>query len=347
MHHIRLLLLALAFVFNFLLFNVTPASAGLISTSQEISMGKDVALKLEQQYGVLNDPILQARVDKIGQSLVKQSARQDITYSFKVLNTNEINALAVPGGYIYLFKGLVDLMPSDGELAAVLGHEVGHIVKRHSISQIEKQLAMTLLFAIAFQEKAIMLQSLTQQALMAGYSRSDERQSDELGQKYLLAAGYNPYSMLVTMGKLGDLSNTPDYGLFSSHPDPEARVKNVTKMIDSLNIPQKVQVLNNNAAIVKDGSWDFSVPRGVGANKASYRAYLLAGGLYLSTKRDTLPDPNKFISLSFNTYNEIYYDDILLYTVYNQDADAVNTNINALTNAYIMQFRAWANSKKP
>ena len=96
------------------------AEAGMISEKQEIEMGKSVAQQIEARYGVLNDPLVTDRVNRIGQSLVDVCDRKNLTYTFKVLNTEEVNALACPGGYIYVFKGLLDYMPSDAELAGVL-----------------------------------------------------------------------------------------------------------------------------------------------------------------------------------------------------------------------------------
>lgn len=321
--------------------------ASIISTSQEVSMGADVAKKLEKQYGVVDDAYLQARVDRIGQSLVAVCDRKNIKYSFKVLNTKDVNALAVPGGYIYLFKGLVDLMQTDDELAAVLAHEITHVVKRHSVNQIEKQLAMTLIFAVAFGDKAMLLQNLTQQALMSGYSRSDERQADEFGFIYANKAGYNPYGMFVTMGKLNDLAGEAkaNYGLFSSHPEPEARVKAIEKYIQKLNVKQSVQTADKKTYSVVDGSWRFNVSKAVGADKAQYRASLLAGALHLVATKDSTIDKNKFIVANYGNYNEIYYDDILLYRVFPEDLDQNFTDIHSLTNAYILMFRDWAEFK--
>ena len=143
------LLGGLLFAAYLLLGSVLPAEAGIISKQQEIEMGRETAMALEAQYGVVQDYELQERVNRIGQSLVAVSDRQDLEYSFKVLNCDEVNALACPGGFVYVFKGLIDYMPSDAELAGVLGHEVSHIVEKHTVHQIEKQLLTTLLLAVA------------------------------------------------------------------------------------------------------------------------------------------------------------------------------------------------------
>ncbi|HAT98725.1 MAG TPA: peptidase M48, partial [Acidaminococcaceae bacterium] len=116
------------------------AEAGMISEKQELDMGKAAAEQIEAHYGVLNDPQINERVNRIGQSLVDVCGRKNIKYTFKVLNTEDVNALACPGGYIFVFKGLLDYMPSDAELAAVLGHEIGHVVKRHTVHQMEKNM---------------------------------------------------------------------------------------------------------------------------------------------------------------------------------------------------------------
>lgn len=324
------------------------AQAALISTKQEIDIGKGVAEKLEKQYGLVRDPILQDRVNKIGQSIVAVSDRKDIQYSFKVLDSKEVNALAVPGGFVYLFKGLVDAMPTDEELAGVLAHEVTHVVKRHSIYQMEKQLLLNIVLMVALRNSdAAALGVLAQNAILSGYSRSDERQADEFGFKYSTAAGYNPYGMLVTMEKLNDIPNKPNYGLFSSHPEGEDRIKAQEKAIAKLGITQKIVSSSSDKASVVDGSWQFNADRNVGATKALYRAQLLAGAMHLATKRDKVPDPNKFISLSYNNSVDIYYDDIYFYTIYPEDVTAaLGGTLNATANNYILLFRQWAASKQ-
>ena len=181
-------ILAIVFVFCCSLGMTPPAEAGLISKEQEIEMGRQTAMQLEAKYGVVQDYALQERVNRIGQSLVKVSERQDLEYSFKVLNSDEVNALACPGGFIYVFKGLIDYMPSDAELAGVLGHEITHVVKKHTVHQIEKQLLTTLAFAIVTKGD-LGIAGLATQALAAGYSRTDERGADKGGFNLCVAAG--------------------------------------------------------------------------------------------------------------------------------------------------------------
>ncbi|MDD6569969.1 MAG: M48 family metalloprotease, partial [Acidaminococcus sp.] len=162
------------------------AEAAMISQKQEIEMGQEVAKQLENQYGLVQDDDIQARVDRIGHKLLEHGTRPGLTYTFKVLNTPDVNALACPGGFIYVYKGLLDYMTSDDEVAAVLGHEIGHIEKRHTVHQLEKQMALSLLTLLAGVASGdpgagFALSTVTSQALMAGYSRADEGQADQEG----------------------------------------------------------------------------------------------------------------------------------------------------------------------
>ncbi len=223
-----LLLFCLVFGLSF----VPTAQAAMISEKQEIEMGERAGKALEAQYGLYQDDEVASRIDRIGKALAAHSTRQ-IPYTFKVLNTQDVNALACPGGFIYVYKGLVDTMTSDDELAAVLGHEIGHIEKRHTVHQIEKQMALSLLTILAGAASGdpgagLALASTVSSALMASYSRGDEREADQEGFRLVKEAGFNPYGAAVTMAKLEDLAKdygNPEYGLYSSHPEPEARLK--------------------------------------------------------------------------------------------------------------------------
>lgn len=343
----RKILAVILIAFSFFFVSQVPAEAALISKSQEISMGKDVAAQLENQYGLVQDEALQARVNEIGQRLVAVSDRQDLEYSFKVLNSDEVNAMAVPGGFIYVFKGLIDYMPSDDELAGVLGHEIGHIVKRHSIKQIEKQMALTLLAIIFTKGQGIILADAAMQALMAGYSRSDERQADEQGFELTNKAGYNPYSMLITVNKLQDLSDAkgnPGYGLFSTHPEPEKRVERVNKALDKMKITPKVEVSEDGIATVIEGNWRFNISQTHDTDKPEYRAKLMAGALYLIKKQNHI-DETRFITVDDENYSDIYYEDIHVLRVYSEDASGFGS-ISDYAGAVALMLQDWAKTVK-
>ncbi len=324
--------------------SVQPAQAGfLISKQQEIEMGKATAQKLEAQYGLYQGYEANERVQRIGRSLVPVCGRTDLDYTFKVLNVNEVNALACPGGFIYVFKGLLDYMPTDTELAGVLGHEIGHVAKRHTVNAIEKQLLTTVLLAVATRGEGLGLVSVAQQALFAGYSRTDERGADKEGFYNTVKAGYNPYSMLITASKLEDLAKQgggSNYGLFSSHPEPEERVERQWKLLKKMKIKPEVTVEGETAA-VKEGAWTFNISRSIGNTKAAYRAYMLAGGLWVARQRGPI-DPNRFLVYDRGASADLYYDDIQLLRVYAQDAQGISPDAGSYAAACTSLLRKWA-----
>ncbi|MGM9583670.1 MAG: M48 family metallopeptidase [Phascolarctobacterium sp.] len=336
------LLLALVMACTFLV-GVQPVEAGMISVEQEIKMGKETAQSLEAKYGLSQDYYLNERVNRIGQRLAAVCGRNDITYSFKVLNANEVNALACPGGFIYVFKGLLDYMPTDTELAGVLGHEVGHVAKKHTVHSIEKQLWTSLILIAATRGQGLGLVQAAQQALFAGYSRTDERGADKEGVNNTIKAGFNPYAMLITVQKLDDLSKQgggANYGLFSSHPEPEERVKRVMKQLKDYNIHPDVNITDDDHAYVTEGNWRFDINQSIGNTKAKYRAYMLAGGLWNVRQRGKI-NPNYFVVRDNGSYAQIYYDDIQILTLYTQDAGAWGS-AGAYAGACVDMLRDWA-----
>lgn len=319
-------------------------SAGMISREQEIAMGRETAMALEAKYGVYQNREMQERVNRIGQKLASVCDRQDLTYSFKVLNSNEVNALACPGGFIYVFKGLIDYMPSDSELAGVLSHEVSHVVEKHTVRQIEKQMLTGILMAVVTKGD-LGLAGMATQALSAGYSRTDERGADKEGFKLCVKAGYNPYSMVLTINKLEDLAKehgNPGYGVFSSHPEPEERLKRVMKQIKQLEPEPTVTVNEDGTAYVSEGTWRFNISQKIGNDKPEYRAYMLAGSLYNVRQRGQV-DPYRFIVYDNGGNATLYYDDIQLLTVYTKDARAGGfASAGAYANACSAMLRDWA-----
>ena len=336
------LFLALVLACAFLV-GVQPVEAGMISVEQEVKMGKETAQALEAKYGLSQDYYLNERVNRIGQRLATVCGRNDISYSFKVLNANEVNALACPGGFIYVFKGLLDYMPTDTELAGVLGHEVGHVAKKHTVHSIEKQLWTSLILIAATRGQGLGLVQAAQQALFAGYSRTDERGADKEGVNNTIKAGFNPYAMLITVQKLDDLSKQgggANYGLFSSHPEPEERVKRVMKQLKAYNIHPDVNITDDDHAYVTEGNWRFDINQSIGNTKAKYRAYMLAGGLWNVRQRGKI-NPNYFVVRDNGSYAHIYYDDIQILTLYTQDAGGWGS-AGAYAGACVDMLRNWA-----
>ena len=339
------------FIVLFFFWTMLPhpqVQAALISKQQEINMGKDVAAQLENQYGLVHDDELQDRINRIGQNLVQYCGRKDLKYTFKVLNSQDVNAMACPGGFIYVFKGLIDLMPSDDELAGVIGHEIGHVVKRHTVHQVEKQLARSLLTIIAAAGSGdagagLVLATTTSQALMAGYSRHDEGEADAQGTDLTLQAGYNPYSIYITMCKLDDLSkekNVPDYGIFASHPDTATRKMKALKALEPLHITPTVTLNANGSAIVKDTNWQFTFNNGIGSDKVEYRARLMAGAMYVLKQHRPI-DETHFITADGDNYSDVYYENTRIVRIYPQDCPP-GQNVSDYANVIATQLQQWA-----
>jgi len=291
------------------------AQAVIFSRQSEIDLGRSVAKQVEKQYGLVNDPELQARVAKIGARLAAVSDRPDMPYTFKVLNGKEINAFAAPGGPVYLFKGLADAMPSDEELAGIIGHEIGHIVKKHVLTNIERAMVAQLLLlgiGIAGGGMPAMLPSMAMSAVMAGFSRNVEEQADHLSVIHTMRAGFNPYSTLIAMEKLKDVS--PEKGgqvgeLFIDHPHTQDRINYIRDQIVNDFKVRPLATESGKFAQVADGTWNLPpVYTTFGGYKPLLRSYLTAGQIFrISQLKDYSAD--KFFMNDINNGMAIYYDD--------------------------------------
>ena len=325
---------------SFLVFNTPKVEAALISTKQEISMGQSVAKQLEDKYGLVDDKALQDRISEIGMRMVKICDRPDLPYTFKVLNSDEVNAVAVPGGFIYVYKGLTDLMKSDDELAGVIGHELGHIVERHSVHQMEKTLGMTLLFGGIFKDNSVALQSLALNAIMAGYSRTDEKEADHLGFVHSTKAGYNPYGMLIGLMKLSNLNPDQKNTWFSTHPEGKTRIELAKKDLADAGIRPGV-IQNGDEINVVDKNWKLpTIKTAAGGVEAIYRAYISAGRIYQASL-DSQYNSNKYILDSDGVNLIIYYDNQIIMTVSDEDANAYGMDVYQTANMYINSLKMW------
>jgi len=212
----------------------------LISEQYEIELGKETDAEIRQEYGAYNDPHLNQYVRQVGMTLVPYTHRPHLTYHFIVLDSPVVNAFAVPGGYIYVTRGILAMMNSEAELAVVLGHELGHVNARHSVRKLSKLLLVELGVAVgsALSEtfaKISGVASIGIQLLFLKFSRDDERQADQLGVEYSRRGGYNPNEMINffnTLQKLGDLSGGQSLpGFLSTHPLTSERIQNTQGMI--------------------------------------------------------------------------------------------------------------------
>jgi predicted Zn-dependent protease len=219
----------------------------LLSETQELSLGRQNDPKIRQQYGVYDDPELQAYVQQLGQKLAAKSHRSDLVYRFTVLDSDAVNAFALPGGYIYITRGILAYINSEAELAAVLGHEIGHVTARHSVRQYTGAMATgigaSILSAVIPElgnQVGQELMNVIGNALLSGYGREHELEADRLGAEYLARNGYDPDAMI---GVVGILKNQEEFekkrakeegreariyhGVFASHPSADKRLQQV------------------------------------------------------------------------------------------------------------------------
>ena len=206
----------------------------LVSEQEEVQIGKESAKEIEKQYGYdTSVPGLAAYVDGVGQKLVAQCERRDIAYHFQVLDTPMINAFALPGGFVYVTRGILGRMNSEDELAAVLGHELTHVAARHGAQQLSKAYAAQFgLAAISIlspnvAEAAGGLVNVSLSLAFLGYSRGLEHQADEHGITYMERAGYNPRGA-IKMFRMFDALEAKDPSrmerFLMSHPPTAERL---------------------------------------------------------------------------------------------------------------------------
>ena len=187
----------------------------LISEQQELAIGKETDAEVRGQYGVYADDRLTAYVTTSGKALAEHTHRPNLAYRFAVLDSPVINAFAVPGGYIYLTRGILALMNSEAEMAVVLGHELGHVNARHSVRKMSQMILVQVGLAVGSAlsdtfAKISGVAGIGVQLLFLKFSRDDEREADALGVEYYAGrAGYDPSRMVdffTSLEKMGDLS---------------------------------------------------------------------------------------------------------------------------------------------
>ncbi len=223
------------------------------STDREVAMGQAINRQVEKELKFSNDPLQKKRVEDIGKKIAAVSDRKEIDYYFQVLDDDTVNAVSLPGGYVYVNSGLLDKVSNDDELACVLAHEVGHIVARHSIKKLQAMQSysiLRLLVAVAPGTGGVgpaADAAFTQ--FLLGYSREDELLADQLGTRYAKLAGYNPRAMITFLTKLQDINRRmplQERSYFKSHPYVPDRIRVVKQELgeqanfsDYINIEQQ------------------------------------------------------------------------------------------------------------
>ena len=196
---------------------------------QDMEVGKQYAPEVEKELkGRIDDQAVQSYIDSVGQKVARVSHRPDFNYHFVAVNDRSINAVSLPGGYIFITKGLLLKLTSESQLASVLAHEVVHVAARDAENMMSKQAGIGVLFVLAVsQTKSQGVQAaadLARQMLELRYSREDEETADIGGLDYMVRAGYDPNGMVETIQMLEKEEMVRPTEFFSTHPSPENRL---------------------------------------------------------------------------------------------------------------------------
>ena len=215
-----------------------------ISQQQEIQMGQEYAQQINAQLPIIQDPELNRYINVLGDSIARLTSRGNLDWQFFIVDAQEVNAFAVPGGFVYVNRGLIQRADQMDELAGVLGHEIGHVVRRHTVKQMEKEqganVGVTLaciLTGVCNSQVAGAAINIAGGAVFARFSRQDEAQADDEGFKNTVRAGISPVGMVTMFRKLLEERKNRPAGVeawFLTHPLEEDRIASVQAKINQL-----------------------------------------------------------------------------------------------------------------
>jgi len=217
-----------------------------IDSATEVALGQSVIPELTKQHKISQDKPLLDRVNRVGARIARVSDRQDIEYKFSVLMDKDLNAQTLPGGFIYVNAGLMDIF-SDNELAFVIAHEVGHVAARHIAKKIQSHMAYQVILGIAFAslggnsasagaQTAIQGADTMYNLLALSYSRKDEYEADRLAVKYAYKSGFDPNASISALERLkgSEGSNWKALKYFRTHPYVDERIQALKSLIPNL-----------------------------------------------------------------------------------------------------------------
>lgn len=210
--------------------------AGCVSQEREQEMGDVMAAEINAQLPLLQDPLLVRYVERVGAALAQASERPSLDYHFYIINTEMVNAFALPGGHIYLTRGLIEKTRSEAELAGVVAHEVGHVAARHGVQKLERNLRTGSLIGVLYEtmlggEPEILRRNGLRLAGVlwnASHSREDEEEADRLAVKYLVKTGMDPRGVVTLLETLLREEVADSQGIatwFSTHPMTQTRIR--------------------------------------------------------------------------------------------------------------------------
>jgi predicted Zn-dependent protease len=205
-----------------------------ITDAEERQIGDDVSAKIRERFGVVQDAAIHKYVALVGMTLARESERPNLNWTFIVLDTEGVNAFASPGGLVHITRGALGLAKNEAELAGVLGHEIGHVVRKHTVNAIRKSNAVKM-GSEAAGNRSAMLSDLANRAyemvLENNFDRGDELDADRVGVALTIKAGYAAKSLGDFLTTLNDRNKnqTERNGLFASHPETRERIGKITQ----------------------------------------------------------------------------------------------------------------------
>jgi len=228
-------------------FAAVSEAAFMMSPDEEQQLGVKMQAEVAKQYHINNDPSINSYVQSLGQNLWTNSPKGEIPPHFHVIDDDAINAFAIPGGDVYVQTGAIRAAADEAELAGVIAHELGHVVRRHSARGVSRETGLSTIQQIALGSDAgqatTLVSSMLSQSLVLRYSRADESEADTIAVGTLDRAGYDPEGLTTFFAtlkqKYGDQGSGPVATLFASHPPTTDRMTNVETLIKQLPTPPK------------------------------------------------------------------------------------------------------------
>lgn len=226
-----------------------------VSQEQEVALGDQTAQEVSAQLPIVDDPYIAAYISELGDTIAKLTSRSDLDWHFYVVNSHQVNAFALPGGFIYVNRGLIESTDQMYELAGVLGHEIGHVIQRHSVKQMQSQQKIGVVATLACTLTDICNNELGQAAINIGgtavvarHSRHDEFQADSEAVENVLRAQIDPAGIPVLFETLmAQRKSQPTVvdGWFASHPLEETRVANALELIEATGADRRSGLLRD------------------------------------------------------------------------------------------------------